>query len=194
MEGAGLSTILSYLPRVCPTGTVFTHEPGGTERGVEIKKLISSDIHHDFTPETLYNLYWRDRIYHLDEVIRPALQKGDSVIIKHFTAANFAHQIFGLSNHGLRLRFIENCDKYLKDIEPIYHILIDVLPEVAQERKLRGGKPTKFVNQSFDYALVRKGYLDFMTLTPHAVIINGNRSLRVVVSEVKKVVKAILTA
>jgi dTMP kinase len=99
-EGSGKST---QLRRVSATlakrnvSHVCLREPGGTPLGTEVRRLLldrGSDIAH--RAEAL--LFMASRAQLVEREIRPALERGDVVLLDRFFLSTYAYQIAG---HGL---------------------------------------------------------------------------------------------
>jgi len=73
---------------------IVTREPGGTNIGQAIRSLLleTNEVIH---PRTELLLFMADRAQHIDEVIKPALSKGDWVICDRFTDSTLAYQGYG---------------------------------------------------------------------------------------------------
>ena len=69
---------------------VATREPGGTELGERIRDLVLHGGHVAPWAEAL--LYAAARAQHVDEVIRPALERGASVICDRYVDSSVAYQ------------------------------------------------------------------------------------------------------
>jgi dTMP kinase len=99
-EGSGKSTQLrrvsaSLAKREVPH--VCLREPGGTPLGTEVRRLLldrSSDVAH----RTEALLFMASRAQLVEREIRPALERGDVVLLDRFFLATYAYQIAG---HGL---------------------------------------------------------------------------------------------
>ena len=81
LDGSGKSTQAELLrARLEAAGedVVLTREPGGTELGERIRDLVLHGGHVAPWAEAL--LYAAARAQHVDEVIRPALERGASVV------------------------------------------------------------------------------------------------------------------
>ena len=96
LDGSGKSTQAELLrARLEADGVdvVFTREPGGTELGERVRDLVLHGGH--VTPWAEALLYAAARAQHVDEVIRPALERGASVICDRYLDSSVAYQGVG---------------------------------------------------------------------------------------------------
>jgi dTMP kinase len=93
LDGSGKSTQAERLrSRLVSEGhdVVATREPGGTELGEQIRGLVLHGGHVAPWAEAL--LYAASRAQHVEEVIRPALERGASVICDRYVDSSVAYQ------------------------------------------------------------------------------------------------------
>ncbi|HCU25567.1 MAG TPA: dTMP kinase [Deltaproteobacteria bacterium] len=105
-EGSGKSTqikILAETLRKRGLPCLATREPGGTEIGTEIRRLLLDGKNRHLAPSAELLLYAADRAQHIHEIIRPALAEGRHVLCDRFADATLAYQGFG---RGLDLELI----------------------------------------------------------------------------------------
>ena len=118
IDGSGKTTQINQLSKwlnstdLIPENNklVITREPGGTKLGKSIRSLLlntSSEKSPDAITELL--LYAADRAKHINEIIRPSLNKGDWVLSDRFCGSTLAYQ-----GYGRKLDF-----KLIKDLEII---------------------------------------------------------------------------
>lgn len=97
-EGTGKSTQLrllaEYLERVGVTN-VTSKEPGGTEIGQELRRLLVTGDKDKFDAVTECLLYYADRRIHLTSKVWPALEKGNWVLSDRFADSTVAYQYYG---------------------------------------------------------------------------------------------------
>jgi dTMP kinase len=93
LDGSGKSTQAGLLvERLEADGedVVGTREPGGTELGERIRDLV---LHGGYVaPWAEALLYAAARAQHVDEVIRPALERGASVVCDRYVDSSVAYQ------------------------------------------------------------------------------------------------------
>ncbi len=201
IDGCGKTTQINKLADYLTGLNVpfrLTKEPGGTELGAILRKiLISKDYHLE--PETELLLYSADRLEHQKKVILPHLEMNYAVISDRFISSTYAYQIFG---RGLDLKILD----FLKDISvfvyPSLTIIIDVEPEIALSRaKERLKKENlmsaegKFESLNLEfYNRVREGFLWYRDNFENVVIVDGNRAIDELFDEIKSYVNGFLDA
>jgi len=93
LDGSGKTTQADLLHRRLEADgreVVATREPGGTELGEQIRDLV---LHGgDVTPWAEALLYAASRAQHVDEVIRPALERGAAVVCDRYVDSSVAYQ------------------------------------------------------------------------------------------------------
>lgn len=95
IEGAGKSTQLQFIAdflRSKGKQVVVTREPGGTAVGEQIRKILLEPAEQSMSEDTELLLMFAARAEHLQQVVRPALQRGDWVLSDRFVDATFAYQ------------------------------------------------------------------------------------------------------
>jgi len=96
LDGSGKSTQAELLrARLEADGVdvVSTREPGGTELGERVRDLVLHGGH--VTPWAEALLYAAARAQHVDEVIRPGLERGAAVICDRYLDSSVAYQGVG---------------------------------------------------------------------------------------------------
>ena len=93
LDGSGKTTQAELLRARLEAGgeeVVATREPGGTELGERIRDLVLHGGHVAPWAEAL--LYAAARAQHVDEVIKPALDRGASVVCDRYVDSSVAYQ------------------------------------------------------------------------------------------------------
>jgi dTMP kinase len=93
LDGSGKSTQKELLrARLEREGVdvLATREPGGTELGEQIRDLVLHGGHVAPWAEAL--LYAASRAHHVEEVIRPALEHGATVLCDRYVDSSVAYQ------------------------------------------------------------------------------------------------------
>ena len=93
-EGAGKSTLIEHLKKYFLDKNIefiFTKEPGATEEGTELRKiLLDKTMELDPISETF--LLLADRLEHVRKIINPALKQNKNVLSDRYLDSTYAYQ------------------------------------------------------------------------------------------------------
>ncbi|MDD5364739.1 MAG: dTMP kinase [Gallionellaceae bacterium] len=177
VDGAGKSSHVEWLAahfRSLGRSVLFTREPGGTPLGEKLRDIVLHDAMH---PETEALIMFAARREHVEQVIHPALARGEVVISDRFTDASFAYQCGGRGLPEARLEILENWVH--GDLQPDLTLLFDVPGEIAQARLAAAREPDRFERERMDFhSRVREAYLRRAMRYPNRIrVIDGSRTL-----------------
>ncbi|MEO8064968.1 MAG: dTMP kinase [Pseudomonadota bacterium] len=169
IEGAGKTTVADRLTQSLRGRGIMIHatrEPGGTKVAERIRALVldRGDEHISSTAETL--LMFGARQIHIDNLIRPALTRGEWVLCDRFTDATHAYQGGG---RGVDRKLIDELARTVQgDLAPDCTILLDVPVRIGLERmQARRGAMDRFEIESAQFFdRVRNRYLELATSAP----------------------------
>jgi dTMP kinase len=186
IDGAGKSTHLAWATnnlRGQGVGLIVTREPGGTVLGEQLRQiLLAGDqrIH----PETEALMMFTSRRQHLEDVIRPALERGDWVLCDRFTDASFAYQGGGRGVAKDKLEALE-CWVHA-DLQPDLTLLFDVSAELGQSRVARAKSPDRFEREDVEFfSRVRDAYLDRLRQWPKRMVrLDGSKPIADIQQEI----------
>jgi len=167
-EGAGKSTMITRcLAWLKSHGhdVIKTREPGGTELAEKIRNIVLDQENTDLSAEAELLLVFASRAQHLDELIRPALARGSTVLCDRFTDATWAYQGGG---RGLPLDTIAVLEKAVHgDLQPDLTLLLDLPVEVGMKRIGRRGQKDRMEREAPEFfERVREAYLQRAQLYP----------------------------
>lgn len=160
-EGAGKTTNREYLAerlRQAGQQVRLTREPGGTALGERIRELLlAPGLAMSSDAELL--LIFAARAQHLDEVIRPALARGEVVLCDRFTDATYAYQGAG---RGLGNERIAQLETFVQAaLRPDVTLVFDLPVEIGLARAAGRGKLDRFEQESTPFfEAVRAAYLE----------------------------------
>ena len=195
IDGAGKSTHVARSAeflRGRGITVTLTREPGGTVLGEKLRKLLlATDEHIHVDTEAL--LMFAARCQHLEEVIRPALVRGDCVLCDRFTDASFAYQGGGCGVEKKKLAALEAWVH--PDLQPDLTVLFDVSAQLGQNRVARIKSPDRFERESAEFFVrVRDAYLERMAESPQRFMrIDGSRSIPDIQRELEEKLTTILS-
>lgn len=188
IDGAGKSTHLAWAQQFLlgrGIKLIVTREPGGTPVGEQLRELLlGSD--QPLHAETEVLLVFASRRQHVEEVIQPALHRGDWVLCDRFTDASFAYQGGGRGVPKGKLEVLETWTH--PHLQPDLTLFFDVSAEVGRERVARIKSPDRFERENADFfSRVRDAYLDRMRAAPQRIVrIDGGRSIPEIQKEVEE--------
>lgn len=169
IEGAGKTTVADRLTQALRARGVTVHatrEPGGTKVAERIRALVldRGEEHISATAETL--LMFGSRQVHVDNLIRPALARGEWVLCDRFTDATHAYQGGG---RGVDRKLIDQLAQTVHgDLQPDFTLLLDVPVRIGLERmQARRGAMDRFEIESAQFFdRVRNRYLELARAAP----------------------------
>lgn len=160
-EGVGKSTNIDFLCRLLKEQDieiVLTREPGGTPLAEELRELLLSPREERVSQDTELLLMFAARAQHIENVIRPALERGAWVVSDRFTDATFAYQGGG---RGVDIQSIKLLEKLVQhDLHPDLTLLLDLDVEVGLKRASARSAPDRFEQEKLEFfGKVRSAYL-----------------------------------
>jgi dTMP kinase len=168
-EGSGKSSQLPILAewlREQGFNVYTTREPGGTLISDQIRTILHALENTAMHPRTEILLYLASRSQHVEEVIRPLLEKDTIVLCDRYADSTLAYQGYG---HGVDIPTLKKLlDFSTGGLYPDLTILLDLNVEIGLERRKQSGGEW---NRLDAYALafhkrVREGYLTLVADEP----------------------------
>ena len=143
IDGSGKTTQINQLSKwitesnLIPKNKqlVVTREPGGTKLGKSIRSLLL-DTSIEENPDSITELllYAADRAQHVNEIIRPSLQKGNWVISDRFCGSTLAYQGYG---RKLDIKLIKDLETIAtQGISPDITFLLDITVDESIKRRI----------------------------------------------------------
>jgi len=163
------SLLFNYLKKKGHS-VIKTREPGGTQIGKEIEKiLLFSEKEIDGVSELF--LFLADRAYHVKKIIKPVLEKKEIVISERFGDATIAYQGYG---RGLSISWIKELNKIVTgDIFPDITFLLDIDPLLSRKRAIKRDRIEK--EEIKFHQRVREGYLEIAESSPGRIkVVQGD--------------------
>ena len=170
-EGVGKSTHLAFIAeflRRQGKTVITTREPGGTAVAERIREILLHSEQGTLSDRCELLLMFAARASHLDELILPALERGDWVVCDRFTDATYAYQGGG---RGLADDAIAELETWvLKSLVPDLTILLDAPLEITAKRRRDRGLTDRFEREKIDFfTRVHSKYHDIAARNPERV-------------------------
>lgn len=154
LEGAGKTTarqvIVDTLRENGITDLVYTREPGGTPLAEKLRTLIKDGIDGEtVTDKAEVLMLYAARIQLVDNVIKPALARGQWVIGDRHDLSSQAYQGGG---RGIDRKLMESLrDTVLGDFYPDFTLYLDLPPETGLARARSRGELDRIEQESLDF-------------------------------------------
>jgi dTMP kinase len=164
-EGTGKSTQSKLLAQWLEQegeSVVLTREPGGTDLGKDLRKILLGHETGAISPRAEALLYAADRAHHVYSVIRPALERGDVIITDRYFDSSAAYQGAGRVLNPSEVARISRWAT--ESLYPTLIILIDVPAEIGLGR-LQSRDRLEAESNDF-HERVRQEYLQIAMMDP----------------------------
>ena len=196
IEGAGKSTVAQQASEwLAARGltTRVTREPGGTPLAERVRKIVLERGPEAVAPRAETLLMFAARSIHVENLIRPALARGEWVICDRFTDATRAYQGYG---RGIDAAWIEQLAAAVHgDLQPDCTLLLDLPVEVglSRARGRSGMAADRFEAEAVEFfERVRQGYLRIARHEPARVrVIDAAGALPAVIDQVTRALESL---
>lgn len=199
IEGSGKTTQARLLAdhlrsmKLCVTET---REPGGTEIGEMMRRLLLSPSNKGISSESELLLYLACRAEHVERVIHPALERGEVVISDRYADATVVYQGFG---RGLDTERIRNLNQVATGgLSPDITVLLDLDADVGLARvagRSSPGETDRFEQEALEFhERVREGYRYVASSEPYRVrIVKADEKIEVVQRNIREIIREFLS-
>jgi dTMP kinase len=197
IDGSGKTTqlrILSKWLREQGRETVESVEPGGTEIGRQIRRILLDPASAGLHPRAELLLYFASRAQNVEEVIRPALEAGRIVLCDRFTDSTLVYQGCG---RGLDTSAILELDRIAcRGLTPDVTLLIDIDIATslarAKRRNEKSGRAEARIDEESEafHERVRQGYLALAERAPaRFIVIDGCAPMTDVAARIREAIQ-----
>jgi dTMP kinase len=191
-EGAGKSTQAQALRTWLEAegyAVLLTFEPGDTEVGRQLRRIVLDPATGRLSDRTEALLYAADKAEHVDAVVLPALEDGRVVITDRYVDSTLAYQGAGRS---LRVEEVESVARWAtRDLRPHLTVVLDLEPAHGlgrfAERDRIEGEAEDF------HERVRQAFLRMAADSPeHYLVLDARRPPDEIASQVRRRVGPLL--
>ena len=172
-EGCGktsqVAPLAEYL-RLQGWDVLTTREPGGTPIGEQIRDVLHSLDNTEMHARTEILLFQAARAQHVEQVIRPHLERGGVVMCDRYADSTVAYQGYGREQPLEPLRSL--VDYATGGLKPDLTLLLDLDVEVGLRRRAKGGEWNRLdaLEVAF-YQRVRQGYFELVRAEPERWVV-----------------------
>lgn len=183
-EGSGKSTQSKLLKEWLEEEgeeVLLSREPGGTEMGKDLRRILLDHSTGDISPRAEALLYAADRAHHVFSKIRPALDRGEVVITDRYFDSSIAYQGAGrvlVSGEVARISRWAT-----ESLFPSLTILIDQPAEIGLSR-LKSKDRLEIEPIDF-HERIRQEYLQLTLLDPERyLVVDGRQTIEEIHHEI----------
>lgn len=201
VEGAGKTTqmqrLIHWLQANCciSTSLVATREPGGTELGKALRRLLLDQGEGELVSDrTELLMYAADRTQHVETFLKPQLALGTMVLCDRFTDSTIAYQGYG---RGLDLDLIQQLNAIATDgLQSDLTFWLDINVEVGLARVRARGERDRIEQADVEFhRRVQQGFAELARQNPDRIIrINADRTEDEVAQEIQAMLSRSLAA
>jgi dTMP kinase len=183
-EGTGKSTqsklLAKWLEQEGET-VLLSREPGGTELGKDLRKILLGHETGAISPRAEALLYAADRAHHVFSVIRPGLDRGDVVITDRYFDSSAAYQGAGRVLNPSEVARISRWAT--ESLYPTLTILIDV-PATIGLARLKSLDRLEAEPREF-HERVRQEFLQIALMDPERyLVVDGTQTVEEIHTEI----------
>lgn len=180
LEGAGKSTALQSLhdylaQRV--SEVIITREPGGTALGETLRNVVKAcgDSSPIVSMSELLIMY-AARVQHVEQVIKPALERGVWVLCDRFELSTYAYQGAG---RGIAVTDIDTLSALcLRGFSPDLTLFLDINPELGLKRIQQRGARDRFEQEPLPFFMaINQCYQQHLVHNPTIKRIDASQPL-----------------
>jgi dTMP kinase len=169
-EGSGKSTqaalLVDWLEGLGQP-VLLTREPGGTDVGAILRRIVLDNETGELSPRTEALIYAADKAEHVDRVVLPALADGAVVLTDRYVDSTLAYQGAG---RALGVAELEAVARWAtSELRPHLTIVLDIDPAVGHTR-FEGADRIEAEPLEF-HLRVRQHFLDLAAVDPHHYLV-----------------------
>ncbi|MDR3109147.1 MAG: dTMP kinase [Planctomycetaceae bacterium] len=187
-DGCGKSTQLKLLEKRlsdCGHNVVTCYDPGCTPLGERVREILLHGHELEIATRTEMFLFMAARSQLVEEIIRPALATGKTVLCDRFLLSTIVYQ--GIAG-GVSVDEITEAGRIaVYGVMPDIGFVLDVPYEVSQQRlKISRDKADRMESKGETYhRKVREGFVSYATIEPNRyVIVDASQPVDVVATAI----------
>ena len=172
VEGCGKTTQLQRTWEWLQGGArnvVVTNEPGGTELGLCLRKLLLTSVGKPIQDGAELLLYAADRAQHVEEVLNPQLAQGAIILCDRYTDSTIAYQGYGRGFSQTQLSLLNSIAT--GGLESDLTLWLDVDVEVGLARTRGRGASDRIEQETIAFhRKVQQGYTELALAHPNRIV------------------------
>lgn len=186
-EGTGKSTqikLLNDFLKKKSKEVLLTKEPGGTEVGLELRRILTEGEVSKLDANAEALLFFADRRLHMVQKVWPALEKNVWVLSDRFADSTMAYQYYAYDKRLAKEDIQALYQFAVGDFKPDLTIILDIDPKIGLARSFKKAegminKETRIEKQGLAWhERLRHGFLKIAEDNPdRCVVLDANKSI-----------------
>ena len=199
VEGVGKSTNLEFVRNVIADAgidVITSREPGGTPMAEAVRSVVLEDWDEPVPAYAELLLMFAARSAHVENLIRPALDRGTWVVCDRFVDASFAYQAAGRSLP--REHVASLAEWVLGGLKPDLTLLLDATIDTSRARaskrdEAREARDRFEAERASFFTRVRDAYLTAAAEDPQRIkVIDAGQPLQIVQREIRRELETLM--
>ena len=197
-EGTGKSTQIKLLADYLKSkdkDVVLTKEPGGTDIGLELRRILIEGEISKLDAEAEALLFFADRRIHMVKKVWPAIEDGKWVLSDRFADSTMAYQYYAYDKRLSKENINSLYAFAVGNFKPDLTIILDIDPKVGLARSFKKAatmtnKETRNENRELKWhENLRQGFIEIAKEEPQrCVVLNADKSIEELHKDIVKVV------
>jgi len=193
LEGAGKSTaiqaIVETLHEFGVDQITRTREPGGTVLAEKMRELVKQEHEGEVLQDmTELLLMYAARVQLVENVIKPALEKGSWVVGDRHDMSSQAYQGGGRQIPRQTMQSLKQTT--LGDFKPDLTLYLDIDPKVGLERARGRGELDRIEKMDISFfERTRERYLEIAGSDDSVIVVNAEQTIDKVAQDIKSALK-----
>ena len=196
VEGCGKTTQLRRLHEWLEVSgylnplnsAIVTREPGGTELGLGLRRLLlEAGTGTSIQERAELLLYAADRAQHVEELLKPSLAKGAIILCDRYTDSTIAYQGYG---RGIDLSLISQINQVATGgMESDLTFWLDIDVEIGLARKRRQGEITRMEEADLAFhRRVQQGFTELAASDPERIVrVDASLSIDAIAQQIQTI-------
>ena len=197
-EGTGKSTQIKLLAEYLKSkdkDVVLTKEPGGTDIGLELRRILIEGEISKLDAEAEALLFFADRRIHMVKKVWPSIEDGKWVLSDRFADSTMAYQYYAYDKRLSKENINSLYAFAVGNFKPDLTIILDIDPKVGLARSFKKAatmtnKETRNENRELKWhENLRQGFIEIAKEEPQrCVVLNADKSIEELHKDIVKVV------
>ena len=198
-EGSGKSTQIKLLDeylRRQGVETLLTKEPGGTDIGLALRKILVEGDADKLDAKAEALLFFADRRIHMVQKVWPAMEKNQWVLSDRFADSTMAYQYYAYEKRLLKTDIQTLYQFSVGDFKPALTLILDIDPQIGLARSYKKAAETNTRELRNEmrhlswHQRLREGYLQIAKEEPErCVVLNADTSVEDLHTQIKQVIQ-----